>query len=318
MKYKTLISYVFVVFLASVFAAGFIGLPENNDQYPLRYVSFQSGTPAIYRVLIPIIARAIMLFGVSADWSIAIIIFISGVGSFWALRRLYDLYGIGDLYTLISFTIIYLFTLNFRTPIEFTTVLIFCLSYYALQRRQYGSFFTIFFIACLHRETAILLIVLYVLDANARSRIFPRPNRTIIIELAYLFMTYGSIRLVTVEIFRNATGSGFAIWDYDVMGVYLRDPIMIIPAVLFIALFVFLYKNWGNIKYPFLKRAFVLFPIQILLHLIAGNPYEIRVMVESLPVLLAIIHPSVYTFSLPRIMVRKERKISGSNKTPSP
>jgi len=74
-------SWLTVIFLAYTFAVGFVGLPENNDQYPLLAITFQNDKPAVYRVIVPALARVLYELGMPADHSVALIVFLSALAT---------------------------------------------------------------------------------------------------------------------------------------------------------------------------------------------------------------------------------------------
>jgi hypothetical protein len=276
-KVITVIEWGMVVSLVWIMASSMIGVPANNDQHPETYVSFQTGKPAVYRVLVPLLARAAMfLLDLPADHGIAFVIFLAGIAAYWSMRRLFENYQAGR-YAPFAFVLTYAMLSNHATPLDFMTVFLFCLAFYLLASRRFDLYYILFPFVVLHRETSVLLILLFALYA--------RRHHTHILGLVYQLFTFGVIRFLLGMTFAGAEGSGnlYYLFLYDVMGVYLQTPAVWITALLLALAGIVIAARWKDYD-PFLRCALLLFPVQIILHLLVGNPFEVRVMAESFPI----------------------------------
>ena len=297
------------------FSAGWLYLTADYDLKYLNYiVTFTLHKPFVYRVIVPLVANGIMaLLGAPAEWAMVIVVFASGLGAFWAIKRFFSLY-VADilrlhLYSFLAFMAEVLLITNFRNYNDFTTVALFCLAFYHMASDKPLPYLVLFPLMVLHRETTILLTSIFILYFWGKM-----PARNLLAALAYQGVVYTALRFALSLIFSNTYGSQVNyLFYYDVMGVYLQTPAMLIPLVMLCGMLFVMYLNWG--RYPrFLQVAFMLFPIQIALHLMLGYPFEFRVLAESLPLLSAIV-ASIHS---PFIILRNTSKILGSKRIPSP
>jgi len=156
------------------------------------------------------------------------------------------------------------------------TVFLFCLAYYLIATKN-PLYLALFPVIVLHRETAILLVIVFIMFYYCRMEI-----RSYSIAVIYQATTWLSIRLILMKIFENAPGMDLHIFIHDVTGVYFQTPAMLSALFIFAGAVAILYSRWSRL-FPFVKAGLVLVPIQIILHFILGNPFEFRVLVESFP-----------------------------------
>jgi hypothetical protein len=293
-KYFNIVEWVAVIILMALFASDMIYLPASNDQNATLYTSFSMPKPVIYRVLVPLLARFMMEFGARPDLAIAFILFLSGLGAFYMIRKLFVFYGMEWL-ALFSFMLTYiLVTSNHSTPLDFMTVFLFLLAYYLMATGNHLAYCYLFPLIVLHRETSVLLIGLYAL-----YRWIEISHEAPSLDVFYEKLQYGDALLSQLIIyiffktslvmaFPEAQGSAIHFLIHDPMGVYLQTPAMLSALFIIIGILLIVRSRWALYP-PFLKAAFVLFPVQIGLHLLAGNPFEFRVMAESFPIVLLMV-----------------------------
>lgn len=276
--FKKLLEVVLVVVLMLYMASLIIGLPPNNDQNAETYTLFSIGKPAVYRVLVPVLARGLMLLNIPPDWSMAILLFASGVAAYFALYKLFELYKVQE-YVIICYLMIYVLLWNYATPLDWTTVFLFSFGFY-LMAVESDWYLPLFFVATFHRETVILLLIVYVLYHVSNGTINTHAVRK---ESAFQLALYIMSRLMLSSIFLDSHGTTYHFLIHDVMGTYLYSTV----AWLWIVVLVFYLRHvklrWRRIPL-FVRCAFVLVPVQMILHILLGNPYEVRVLAESFPI----------------------------------
>jgi hypothetical protein len=305
MKKYRLLNWGMVVFMATMFSYGYFGLPENNDQNVIFYMNFQVDKPFLYRVLVPLIVHALMLFKIKIDIAAVIVVFASALASYWAIKELcaYYLFMIDEkarlLYSLIFFAFTFIILIEYRKTYDWMTVFLFCYLMYVMGNMipvpksglQWGGFvgsvsvkyliiyLLVFPIVVIHRETSILFVLLFAVYFWRRVQIL-----AYIVTIIYQLTVWVTFRFVMDSIFSNANG-GFHFLTHDVTGTYINDPRMIV--ILLVSLFTLwvVRRSWKSTPH-LLQSAFLLVPVQIILHLLFGNPYEFRVFAETVPIIL--------------------------------
>lgn len=274
MNKKLLLSYIVVIFLMFAYAGGAIGLSDSSDHILFTFsgdLTFQF--PSL-RMLVPIIANALVLF-MPPDVVLATILFVSGVIAFWSLRSLMSKFMNNELYYFFTFIILYLIFLYNRSPLDFVTVFLFCLAFRFLLEQKTELFITVFIFATLHRETSILLVVFYSLYTGITN----------IKGSVGLFCIYIAIRAELMYLAGNYQANLSYLFVYDVMGVYLTSWFTLILVAVLGLIAWKLYRNWNSIPI-YLRAGVAVFSIQLVLHLLVGYPFEVRVMAESVPLVM--------------------------------
>lgn len=168
-------------------------------------------------------------------------------------------------------------------------MLFFTLAMAFLVKKRYNAFYALFPIATLNRETTILLTIFFVIYEYKRM-----PRIHWLLGIMYQVIAYVSIRALTLWVYRDRAGTLIWLTFDQIIQSYLSQPVLVSVLLLltFTWLF-FVFHGWSN-KPKFLRYAFLcIFPLQVLLHLLFGLPFEIRVFVESVPVITCLIayHP---------------------------
>ena len=102
----------------------------------------------------------------------------------------------------------------------------------------------------------------------------------------YQGFAYVLIRLVTMAAFANLPGAPFILSWRHVLNVYAAYPFLTLAFVVCLGGIGYLSLRGWKQKPVFLRSAIsILFPIQLILHLLMGWPYEVRVFAESLPLI---------------------------------
>lgn len=272
-KIISVIEWGAIIYIIGVLAASVpnMVLDGNLDQYPPLLVSFQTIKPFVYRVLVPLLARGLMaVFDLSAGAAVGIVVFVSGIAAYRIMQKFFSLYK-AEFYTPFVF-LMTISMLMYRIKVyDFMSVFLFFLAFYLLAVRRFDLYYMIFPVIVLHRETAVLLILLY---------IFYRSN---LMGMVYQLATFAILRSLLIMTFADSPGVAVPLLLGDVMGVYLQTPAVWIAAVLLALAGIIIASHWSYYD-GFLKCALLLFPIQIIFHLLVGYPFEVRVMAESFPI----------------------------------
>lgn len=274
-KYKNVPAWGVVVGLAALFAFEWIDLTSSNDQWAGYYVGFTMDKPAVMRVLVPLLVRGLMLTGMPSGLAMAIVVFACALAAYWAIKKLFADYGIEKL-AVVCWGMIYILLLNKRNPFDWMSVFLFCLAYHYLKNFD-PWYFLLFPLVALHRETAVLLILLYAVYLRGAY------IGGYLLALLYQVMVVLFVRIM-IEAILHPGGHQLYILHYDVPAAYLRSTFAWIVGVLLFLLAFLVWKYWYVIP-AFLQAAVVLVPVQIVLHLLNGYPGEVRVMAESFPIL---------------------------------
>jgi hypothetical protein len=165
---------------------------------------------------------------------------------------------------------------------DVATPAFFALSLWALARRRYWLFYLLFPLATLNRETTFLLSAFYVVYFFNG----PISRRHWFYGCVYQGAVYILIRLVTMAAFTHLPGAPFILSWRHVLTVYAANYPLTLAFALCLGWIGYLTLRGWKQKPLFLRTALsIIFPIQFILHIFMGWPYEIRVFAESLPLI---------------------------------
>lgn len=160
---------------------------------------------------------------------------------------------------------------------DFPTLFLFTLSYYLLAVKKSKWYYIAFVLACLNKETAILLSILYFLLNYKYDR------KATVLNTAYQLGIWFVIKIALYLIFMNNPGvfSEFNFFEYNLP--YILSPFEIGIVVTYIFFFVLLFYQWKD-KPVFLRQAIWLALPLAFLSLTIGVIDEIRVYYEIYPI----------------------------------
>lgn len=282
--------FLYVVTIAIGIGYGFTWIGSyalGKEQNVVLLTTFNSDRPSVFRVLVPFLARCLIeLLRIPPDYSIFIIVVLSFVGAFWALQYLETAFlGNHTYVALFAFAGIVasaiLLSAGFGKVYDPATVFFFALSLGFLARNKLSHFYWLFPFATLNRETTFLLTFFFIIYYYRRI-----PFVNYIKGIVFQISAYILIKLVLSYIFVENPGKPMYFLDYNVLAVYIANPLLTvsITVILMLSLY-YVVKNW-NEKPVFLRMAFLsIFSAQVLLHFLFGYAYELRVFLESIPVI---------------------------------
>jgi len=285
-----------------LFADAWIGLYGENNNYDNAnsIVSFAIERPYVYRLLVPAIARGLMLLtSLPADIALVIVIMLSGIGLFYSVRYLAMAFDKDDTRASISAILCVAITVIFcqlnGKVYDLATTMFFALLLGLLARGRLGLYYIVFPIAVLNRETTALLIPFFAIYFI----LYQTPRRHILAGVLYQCTVFVVIYLLVTTVFADNPGELFVWNPAEVIGMYAAYPFVTLAllTIASIALYI-VFRGWIE-KPAFLRIAFLcLLPIQLILHLLMGYAFEVRVFAEGFPVIVLLVYAGRKT-SLP-------------------
>lgn len=308
-----------VAALACVVMALVVFVGEGIDAYyRSRLVDMVHGTayrPYVYRVLVPGAARigtAMVPAGVKraltrafeawpqrpAGWVPAfateyllVVLVMAGslVGFVWALRRFFRAVfpeppaRVVDIASLVALGFVPVFFGPFSRQIyDFTTLWLFALGLALMAESKWRAYAILFPLACLNKETAILLALVFVVHfVRTDDRVSPRDFRRL---LVWQLAVFAVLRAAVTYAFRNNPGEAVELHLFDHnQWVLLHPQTMSKRLPLLIAVCAAGAWGWRG-KPQFLRDAFLtLAPILLVIGVTVGQIDEIRVYYELYP-----------------------------------
>lgn len=165
---------------------------------------------------------------------------------------------------------------------DFSTLLLFTLGLGLMVRANWRAYLPVFVLACLNKETAILLTLVFAVHFYRNPRIDrARFARLLASQIAI----YAAIRLLLTWIFRNNPGSLIEFHLHRHWAVYKRYPLLAIASTLLWILVAFLmFYKWREKPRFLLHGTLIIIPL-FALHMLWGWPYEFRVFYEVYPIM---------------------------------
>ncbi len=168
---------------------------------------------------------------------------------------------------------------------DLSTAALFAFSLGFLARGKFGSFYLLYPVGCMNRETMFLLSLFFAIEyfwkLEAARYLF---------GLAYQGSAFIGIRLTIMKSFEDNPGQPLYFQPGHILWAYWHHPISSLALLLLVLVTWFLVARHWREKPIFLRSALVvILSLQVVLHLALGAPYEIRVFAESFPVIWALI-----------------------------
>ncbi|RPI93357.1 MAG: hypothetical protein EHM40_10115 [Chloroflexi bacterium] len=244
--------------------------------------------PFVYRLLVPSLARVLeKLTGIPAVPCMIFLVVLSSVGLFYSLLYLYTAFSAhrepAGMFAFVGCELTFMWILIGVKVYDIATAMFFALALALLARRKFNSYYVLFLIASLNRETTFLLTLFFSVYFFNRM-----PRRHYFFGLLYQGLAYTVVKITTMILYRDVPGTVLSLNPVGVLRGYVDQPVWfaVLLFVFFCLFLVIAIWQW-NAKPGFLRAAFItLFPALLLLHILMGYPYEIRVFAEVFPVLL--------------------------------
>jgi len=233
-------------------------------------------------------------------------------GFLWSLRELLTaLYRVAervrDVFTLVVLAGLPLFFRYHNYPYDFPTLFLFTLGLSLLLRQSWRWFFPVYVLACLNKETTILLTLVFALHFRREQRMSREQFSNLLTAQVVIFVV---VKLGLAAVFRDNPGSFVALQgtrhNLDLLGA------LSLPAVFgWCGVALLLFYRWSE-KPLFLRRALWIVVPLVGLTFFLGYLDELRDYYEAYPVVALLLLHSVSRLWGLRITV------VGSPQTPRP
>lgn len=194
-----------------------------------------------------------------------------------------------EMFSLLALCVFCIIFQHYLKPYDLLIASLFTLAIGFLLRGEIGNYLVVFITACFARETAILLLPIYVVYC---MKIYNLDLwQFAFVQVICFFFIQFSIRLY----FETAPGSNYWLSFQSNLKNYADNFALLFfffsVAVIY---FVAVSKQWMY-KSPILRLAFiVLFPILLFLHILFGQPFEFRTFAEVFPISFILLLPEYY------------------------
>ena len=182
---------------------------------------------------------------------------------------------------------------------DFPTLFLFTLSLGFMARCKWREFLVLFLLACLNKETAILLTFLFVIYFFNRKNLVSHALffQLLFYQLGLFFL----IRAGIVWIFRNNPGSSLEFHLFDHNLALLHPPYSLLTLGAGLALSLLVFYKW-NEKPSFLKSGIWILVLLFIATLFFGFLDELRDYYEVYPILLLLVSHSIGNVTKYRIV----------------
>ncbi|HSL45189.1 MAG TPA: hypothetical protein VK897_17280 [Anaerolineales bacterium] len=311
-------SYLYITLALAISAGLFIAYLSLNNFGSSGISSFPNmleGTafrPAIYRVLIPSLAKVIanLVPGQVSEFfarlpegtgikrafdnlsndmyhgeavSALVLIYLSIVGFVLVQRRFLKELGYSQTeQAVLPFTLAALtlpFSVYFAYVYDLPQVFLFTVCALFLYQEKWTFYLLFLTVALLNKETAFFLVIIFAVYHFRRL-----PRNKFLVLLGAQLVIFLILRAILLYAYRDNPGVTI-FWSYR----YHLDQYRAHPSTLIVTLFLLgaitflMAKNWQK-KPAFLRSASIVFPFTVVLFFLAGMPMEFRVFLDILPV----------------------------------
>lgn len=246
----------------------------------------QEMRPFVYRVLLPLLARALdQIFRIGPVPALAVVVIFFSVATYYSIKLLSDTFlkdERGSLVAFLACEALFIVLIQESKVYDLATPGFFALSLWTLAHRRFWSYYILFPLATLNRETTFLVSLFYA----AYYVHGPISRRHWFYGCVYQGLAYFLIRMFTMAGFADLPGAPFILSWRHVLNVYAAYlPLTLAFGACLAIISYFILRGWTQ-KPVFLRFAFLtIFPVQLGLHLTLGWPYELRVFAESIPII---------------------------------
>ncbi|HLE92911.1 MAG TPA: hypothetical protein VI753_17300, partial [Anaerolineales bacterium] len=171
-----------------------------------------------------------------------------------------------------------------RKVYDTSTAMFFAFALGLLARGKFKEFYLLYPLGCMNRETMFLLSIFFAIHYFGKMETFRYLS-----GLIYQGAVFIGIRLMIMKIFEGNAGQLIYFQPWHILKEHADHPIMLFLLMVLITLtWHRVARRWKE-KPEFLRSAlFVLLPLQMILYLMVGNAFEVRVFAEVYPVVWAL------------------------------
>jgi len=163
---------------------------------------------------------------------------------------------------------------------DLSTAMFFAFSLGFLARGKFKEFYLLYPLGCVNRETMFLLSIFFAIHYFGKME-----TSRYLFGLIYQGAVFTGIRLMIMKIFEGNAGQLIYFQPWHILKEHADHPIMLFLLMVLIALTWHRVSRQWKENPEFLRSAlFVLLPLQVILYLMAGKAFEVRVFAEVYPV----------------------------------
>jgi hypothetical protein len=243
--------------------------------------------PFVYRQFVPIMAQLLIRFGrIRADIAVILIIYFSAIGFVYSIKYLYTAFWKRTIFTditaLLGIELLFLIIIKDQKIYDISTAFFFTLGLALLARYKFIMFSVLYPLACLNRETTIILTLFFMVYFFRRMKL-----EIYIVALTYQVFIYLIIRLVIMQVFSQNPGTIAYFRPLQNLLAYLNNPFLTFVFISLIVILLFIIINKWFEKPLFLRTAFLIFiSTSSIMYFLFGVSFEIRVFIEVYPIAL--------------------------------
>ena len=291
MKIKTILGTVIVSISTFAYAAIYWLGNQNLWQVELL-TSLKLNKPWVYRQLVPILARSVAsVLSIRIDLALVLVVTIAGVGFYLALRRLAFLfYKQNDKVEILLILLVLLGLIIFgydRMPYDLMTAWLFTLAIRYIFLCMDNELLIVFSLACLNRETAFLLIIfLGVLAIKSGTRYL----LTLQMVLIFVF-----VQLALRNVFyANAGQAGWIEPMQNLLRFANHPERTLLHGWITLGILLTACREWKLKPYFFRLAFWSMAPALMLMYIVFGQAFEVRVFWECYPILALLMLPTLH------------------------
>lgn len=268
---------VFIVILQSL-GMYLVMLDRWRGWYGYHIAYSLEQKPYVFRVLIPFLSRTLeKLTSIDAVYCMGLLFVLSAVGFLYSAKYLCDFYGKDSRYAFYSFQALFLLCIVETKVYDYATAMFFVLSVSLIVREKHGCLLLLFPLATLNRETTFLISVFYfVYNIKKLDKIW--------FNLVLQATVFLLIKFYIQLLFRGNGGQEIYFDLWNTILIYANNWFFLLPIIPLT--YVLSIKN-DKTGFAFLT----VFAIQVVLHLLFGKAFEVRVFVETVSMLLFVTSP---------------------------
>ncbi len=169
-----------------------------------------------------------------------------------------------------------------RKSYDMATAAFFALMLALLARRRFLVYALVFPIACLNRETAFLMTLVFIFH------LYPEGPARWVLGAIYQAVVYVLIRIGVMWMYADNPGVSFLFRPIENLQVFLHSPGSVVHWSLFALATWLCLRNWDRKPLVFRQAFIVMAPSLLFLYLVFGWSFEIRVFAEVYPAAFAL------------------------------
>ncbi len=235
--------------------------------------------PFVYRALVPWVSQIVHATGIPYTVIIPAVAMISAAAFVFFMALLLEQYSkpYPDIIALASLAVFVVLFADYAHIYDLPTAVLFTACLYYLTIDDKRSYLIAFTLACLNRETAFLLIAVYLVYTWQVKREFKM--------LAAQTAIFVAVQLGVRYLYRGMAGTNaWSMWQVNAQTYITHSLETLITLAALIILTALVLRNWQS-KPRLLRVAFaIMFPALVLLSLFLGGAFEFRTFAEVYPV----------------------------------